>query len=54
MDLTPVLDAIADIPTNPLLDDDVRVDDIKERTDKIPDYPASVQSTGEQIASYQT
>lgn len=54
VDLTPVLDAIADIPTNPLLDDDVRVDDIKERTDKIPDYPASVQSTGEQIASYQT
>ena len=42
------------IPTNPLLDNDVRVDAIKERTDKIPDYPASVQSTGEQIASYQT
>lgn len=54
VDLTPVLDAIADIPTNPLLDNDVRVDAIKERTDKIPDYPASVQSTGEQIASYQT
>jgi len=42
------------IPVNPLLDNDVRIDDIKDKTDKIPNNPASVQSTGDQIASYIT
>ncbi len=42
------------IPINPLLDNDVRIDDIKDKTDKIPNNPASVQSTGDQIASYIT
>ena len=42
------------IPINPLLDNDVRIDDIKDKTDKIPNNPASIQSTGDQIASYIT
>jgi len=68
---------VANIPTNPLLDTDSRLDyldapisgvggsvdltpvldalvPIADDVSRIPDYPASVQSTGEQIASYQT